>query len=395
VNRDERIGRSLVYLQTLGTALAYVLAIFIADAFYVARHVRDSGMAFGYSFVLVQGGAVGLLFSLSIAIKAVRYSQERRWERLRPLILEKALASLSGSGGTAEMAVFARRNPMEVDRCVAELLACVEGEAHGRLAQMAAGLGLLERWKEQYRSTVRSKRMTAVSRLAQLHSDAAIPTLILALEDPDDEIRLEASRALIRSSGEKEIEAVFHAATRDSLLVRAVLAEALRPHAATVSRSALPAALANADAKIVRTALEIVRAWGRSLPLPATEPLLRHPDAGVRAAALSVLPLLPNPRRHEAEILGLLSDPDESVRVAAVGVSGKLRLASAAGPLRTCLEQGPAMVTVAAAYALAKIGPEGCRALEEQVLASRTRPAAAALEALEQVRSGRMLLAGL
>ena len=53
------------------------------------------------------------------------------------------------------------------------------------------------------------------------------------------------------------------------------------------------------------------------------------------------------------------------------------------------------MATVAAAYALAQIGPEGCRVLEEQVLVSRGRPASAALEALERMRSGRLLLAGL
>ena len=395
MSADERIGRWLIYLQTAGTALAYVLAVFIADAFYVARHVSDSGMAFGYSFVLVQGGLIGFLFLLSLAIKAVRRHRENCWDRFRPIILEKTLASMAGTAAVGELALLQKRHPREVERCIAELLASVHGEAHGRLVNIAVALGQVERWKDQYRSSMKSRRQAAISRLAHLRSDLATPTLILALVDPDDEIKLEASRALIRGSGESEIGAVFHMATRDSLLVRAVLTEALRPHALTVSRSALPAALASPDAKIVRTALEILRAWGKYLPLPSPAPLLCHQDAGVRAAALAILPQTARPLQFEPEVLRLLLDPNESVRAAAAEVAGRLRLVSAAGRLRTCLNDGPAAVTVAAAYALAGIGPDGCSLLEEHVLVTRAQSAAAALEALEQMRAGRLLMPGL
>jgi len=54
---------------------------------------------------------------------------------------------------------------------------------------------------------------------------------------------------------------------------------------------------------------------------------------------------------------------------------------------------GGAEGTIAAAYALARIGPEGCGILEGQVLGSRSTTASAALEALELAHSERLMAA--
>jgi len=395
VSGSERAGRRAIYLQAVGTAAAYVLAIVLVDTLYVGRHVHDAGMAFGYAFCLVQAGAIGVLLALSVAIKFVRHRWERHWERLRPMLLEKATACLAGNGSVQALSALQRRHPREVDRCMAELLHRVHGAAHTRLSALAAELGLVERWKEQYRSRRKGTRKDAISRLGSLESEAAIPTLLRALDDADDEIKLDASRALVRSSGEQEIAAVFQAALRGSLLIRAILTEALRPHALALCESALPAALASPDTKTVRMALEVVGAWGKSLPLPPMGPLLEHADAGVRAAALTVLPKLAQSASCEREVVERLADANEQVRAAAAEAAGKLRLASAVAGLRGCLQERAPQASVAAAYALARIGPEGCRLLEEEVLRSRTASAAAALEALERLRSDRMLLAGL
>jgi hypothetical protein len=60
---------------------------------------------------------------------------------------------------------------------------------------------------------------------------------------------------------------------------------------------------------------------------------------------------------------------------------------------KKCLEIGGAEATIAAAYALARIGPAGCRILEEQVLSSRSTASYAALEALELAHSDRLMAA--
>jgi HEAT repeat protein len=260
---------------------------------------------------------------------------------------------------------------------------------------LAADLGLIERWREQYRSMRLSKRREAIGWMGRLVHDEAIPVLLRALSDPDDEIKLEAARSLIRSSGEREIAEVFRTAVRESLLIRAVLTEALRAHAAMLCRNVLPGELASPTAKHVRTALEIVRAWGKMLPLPAPVPLLRHEDSGVRVAALAILPQYGEAAAFGPEIVRLLGDADERVRAAAAQTAGRLHLGSAAEALHTCLLADGADAVVAAAYALAQIGETGWRMLEKEVLGPRRASAAAALEALEQLKSERLLLVAL
>jgi HEAT repeat protein len=395
VSSDERFSRALIYLQALGTAIAYILAVTIVDAFYVARHVSDPGMAFGYAFCLVQGGIIGFLLALSVVIKLVRHRGDRRWARWQPVILAHASAHLAGTDATTELRKIQKRHPREVERCVAELLLRVQGGARRSLSIVATELNLVERWQEQYRSISSSRRLEAVSRMGRLDGEAATPTLIRALADSEDEIKLEASRSLIRANAPKTLLAVFRAAVRESLLVRAVLAEALRPHAAWLCESAVPEALAGSDPKTVRTALEMVRAWGKSLPMPPVRPALAHENAGVRAAALAVLPQLAAPREYEPEILRALSDDDERVRAAAADVAGRLRLVAAIPALQACLEAGGPESTVAAAYALARLGGEGWHALERESLHPRRETASAALEALEQARSDRLLVSAL
>ncbi|HEY1337717.1 MAG TPA: hypothetical protein VGF59_09420, partial [Bryobacteraceae bacterium] len=92
MNPQERFGRCVIYLQALGTAFGYVLAVAIVDAFYVGRHVADPGMAFGYAFCLVQGGIIFSLLLLSLVIKLVRRKLEIQWNRWQPVILENVTA---------------------------------------------------------------------------------------------------------------------------------------------------------------------------------------------------------------------------------------------------------------------------------------------------------------
>ena len=385
---SERFGRGMIYLQATGVAVGYVGSVLLVDALYVHKHITDTGLSFGYAFVLVEGGVIGSLLALSLVIKYVRHQGDRRWERMRPVIVERVSTHLAGTDASAELKAIGRRYPREVEEAMAELLLRVQGTARGRLSELAASLGLVERWKRRYGSPIAAKRREAISRLGILEGKLATDTLVLALSDANDEVKLEASRALIGTSGEAELRAVFRTALRDSLLVRAVLTESLRPLAARLYSAAVPEALESEDARTVRIALEVVRAWAKAMPLAQVAPLIEHADAGVRAAALAVVPQLLNPRACEAQILHCLEDAAEPVRAAAAEIAGRLRLASAIPGLQRVLEEAGAEATVAAAYALARIGEAGCRILERQVLNARNGSAYAALEALEAERMG-------
>jgi HEAT repeat protein len=390
VTGSERFGRSMIYLQAVAVGASYVGAVLLVDLLYVHRHITDGGLSFGYAFVLVEGGVIASLLALSLVIKFVRHGRDRRWERLRPLIVETVSTHLAGEDRASELKAIGKRNPREMEEAIAELLLRVHGGARARLSELAGTLGLVALWKRRYGSYAASKRREAISRLGILEGDAARDTLVLALSDANDEVKLEASRALIRTSGKAELRAVFHTALRDSLLVRAVLTESLRPHAVLLCGEAVPEALDGDDARTVRTALEIVRAWGKALPLGHLTRLIEHADAGVRTAALAIVPQMVNPRECEPQVLRCLGDEAEPARAAAAEVAGKLRIDAAIPGLRRCLDEASAEATVAAAYALARIGEEGCRILERQVLSARNASGCAALEALEQAKSERM-----
>ena len=391
MSRSERLGRIAIYLQTLGTAVGYVLAVYLTDRFYVHRHIADGGLAFGYAFCLTEFGIIGVLLVLSMVIKFVRRRRDARWAQVQPLIVEKASAHLNGADCAAELRALRRRYPREVEQCMSELLLRVRGAASARLTDLIVDLGLVKLWKRKFRSRLASTRRDAVNRLGLLTGEAGRDTLVRALGDPNDEVKLEASRALISAGGAAELAAVFRTAVHDSLLVRAILTEALRPYASLLCESAAPEMLAGDDPRSVRIALEILRAWRKSLPLAGMQALLRHPDGAVRAAALGVVPQLAAPAELEPWLLECLSDEAESVRAAAADAAGQLRLVSALPALEACLNRGGAEATISAAYAMARIGAQGWRILEGLVLGSRSEAAAAALEALEQARSERLL----
>jgi hypothetical protein len=333
---------------------------------------------------------VGLLL-LSLALKAVRYRRDQSWERLRPRIAAEASAYLGGAD-SATVRTLVRRHPREAERCLCEMLLFVQGATRTRLSALICEVHLDRVWIRRYQSWNDAARREAISKLGQLEGGVANSVLLRALADPNVEVKLEASRALLRGGGREEVSAVFRTALRESLLIRAVLTEALRPYTLALCATAIPEAFASTDARTVRTALEIVSGWGKSVPLTRLEGLLVHSDDGVRAAALAVVPHLLDAGACAPLVTAALADPGEAVRAAAATVAGKLRIDDARPGLEQMLHSDGPDATVAAAYALAALGAEGCRVLEREVRVSRSLSACAALEALERTRSERVRL---
>ncbi len=244
-----------------------------------------------------------------------------------------------------------------------------------------------ERVEKELGSSDVGARRKAAQRLGQLPESVARRLVLVALEDPDAEVRLSASGVALELHVAAAGERVVSWLSDPDRRVRLAAAELL-VHAPTKRAvGALGRALSDPDAGVRSAAAE---ALGASEQPDATMPLLGHLDdatPAVRRAvvnalsrlgdARAVVPLIgkiqdsrPNVRRAVAVALGelgdrratsalllALRDPDEIVRVGALEALGRLRDAQATLAVSALVEDDPrSPVRAAALDALARIG---------------------------------------
>jgi HEAT repeat protein len=217
-------------------------------------------------------------------------------------------------------------------------------------------------------------RMRSVEALEQIGSRAEGP-LLVALDDPDPEIRIRAAVGLERlgvpgtfvdmiQRGERLPEAMetlvkFATAGARELLAELLLHQAHEVRSAVVSairraarRDLAPELIATArhDAEPVlrAAAFEALGALGAPEAVPAALDGLSDPDEAVRTAAIVVLGTLGGPDAVE-RLRGRTADPDRGVRAAAARALGLLRAAEAGPDLLRLLADPEPSVREAAA----------------------------------------------
>jgi HEAT repeat protein len=275
----------------------------------------------------------------------------------------------------------------ELEECLVEFLRIVRGSGREPLSQLAADLGLIARWQRRYQSWSVTRRKEAVTRLALVPRRLSGKVLHAALLDNDETVQLQTARAMISNFEPGELVHVFGLAISGSTVTRMVLAEELRPHALELAKDVIPDALTCGISGPILNTLEVLRAWGKFLPLGEVYPLLCHQNAAIRTAAFQLLPLIPRSPSLESEILNGLNDSEEGVQLAAAAAAARLTIKSALPCLARWLHESEPGMTSAAAYALAQLGPLGCEVLERETFVGSPVAASIALEALESVRT--------
>jgi len=313
----------------------------------------------------------------------------RGWKHYRDAEIRDKLASHAvGTDRLAELKRLHRQRGRALERLLVEMLSCVRGTARERLSHLAVDLGLVARWQQQTGSHKPQVRKQALVRLVLLAGGVADAVLLPALLDPQESVRLEASRALLQAGGRHDVEEVFSSVTTQPPEIRSALAEDLRPHALTLCESAIPEIVKSNDPERLRALLELLEGWGKALPLPNLLPLLHHPDPDLRARAFRLLPYVAIMRSVEPEVLRALRQEDERVKAAACLAAARLRIESAVPLLASCLRDPDADLALAAACALAEMGSGGLLILEDELNTSwEPKAAAAALRAIDRVRS--------
>jgi HEAT repeat protein len=383
----ERSDRIAVLSKTLAFGMAYLLAIVSVNRFYLNPRVVSRELSLAMSIAFVQCATIAVLLAFSFCRKLARQVRESRAARVSPAIRELLALQAAGNDHSEDIRQIQVAYPRELEQCLVEFLRMVRGGGRELLAQLAFDLRLIKQWQRQFRSRNLSRRKTAVAQLALVPRKFAGDVLQQALLDPDESVRLHTARHMVSNLEPGELPLVFALVVNGSLVARMVLAEDLRPYALELAKEAIPAVLASGKPAAMGAALDVLRAWGKFLPLPQVYPLLRHADPGVRVAALRILPLVPRSPELEMEVLHALNDPVEAVRAMAVRIAAKFGISNALPQLVRCLHDQDARTAAAAAHALAQLGADGCRILEQEMVSGPQLAASAALEALQRLQT--------
>ena len=310
---------------------------------------------------------------------------------LVPKIREELVRYLSGSNDQTALREFLKTHRQDVADAILSFQATIGGSGRDRLCEMALSFGLVHDWCQDAHSKDVVARRTAYTRLAFVCGNepcrrVAGDMLLLALKDRDREVSIAAASGAARSDEIAEVEQVLEMAVSQSLLVRIVVAESLRRHAAALCEKAVPEILASADTRRVLAALEILIAWERAIPLMNLRPLLDHPDRRIRLQALRLAPLVPASPENRAAILHALADSDPELSTVAALSAGRLKIEESLPSLARCLRTGTAEQARSAAAALADIPPRGWETLAELSASSNPVTAACASAALTRAR---------
>jgi HEAT repeat protein len=183
---------------------------------------------------------------------------------------------------------------------------------------------------EDSNDSVRAEAVEALGKLGPAAADVAVPRMVHALHDPDSWVSALAAEALgaMGESAEEAVPALVRSLSHISAQVRANAAEALgkMDQAAQTARPALVQAATEADGNV---RCQAVRALGLLGPEPAAREALcaalRDADPQVRAAAAEALGQWRDEGEDvKAELIRLLDDPNDGVKVQAAQVLPRL-----------------------------------------------------------------------
>ena len=369
---------------------AYVGAALLLQPFVSVSMGKGSWwFSLPLSLALVQSGALAILLFVLFFAKIRRQLRHKLAARFEVPIRELLSDQAVGGQNLAALQEIGQHRRLLIERCLVELLFSVRGEGKIRLTDVAKAFGFVSDWKRQANSWSVTNRRIAISALAETGLPEATNSLRTALTDSDGQIRLTAARALARSSGASAKE-IFSYALSQPLLVRALLAEELKKHAALIAAADLLPP--RCDRNKLLAALGIMLSWRRSILVPGLADLINDPDPEIAEAALRLLPYAGEPVAQEQHLEAAFNRPEPSIRSAAAAMQGRLQICSSTPGLTRGLSDPDRSVVHSCASAIAELGPEWWPLLESEVLTGSPR-ARVALEALETAQSGRLSMA--
>jgi len=320
-----------------------------------------------------------ILAVLSMIAKSIRYVARVGAVRISPEIRETLAGVVVGDGDRERLRWLAGHYPRPFEVIFTEFLSSFGGQINSELSVLAEELGLVERWRRATHSRNFLVQKTALANLGRIGH----PIDPGFLRHPLEQTRIEAACAALASGLADAPALVFKMLPDQSQLGRILLADSLRPFAPEICERYLADGIRSPDIRRAKASIDLLRAWERWIPITGFSQLVAKRDMDLRLAALPALRFAAAAEQEAAqEIIDLLNLPDERVHAPAAKAAADLGISASIPLLMKQLRQGGPVSALAAAQALAGLGPEGMDLLEKEIV-SGERPQYA-LQALEQ-----------
>jgi hypothetical protein len=366
-------------------SIALMVAVYVGAVYWVYRASSTASepaarlLPLATSLAVVPLVLVIILAVCSMIAKSFRYVARVRDARISPEIRETLAGVAAGDGDRERLKWLAQQHPRPFEIIFTEFLSSFGGQINAELRILAVELGLAERWRHATRSRNFLAQKMALANLGRI-GQAIDPRLLL---HPLEQTRIEAGCAMLASGSADAPAQVFKMLPDQSLLGRILLADSLRPFATEICERYLVDGIRSADIRRARASLDLVRAWERWIPIEGFAKLVAERDIDLRLAALPALRYASASEQEAAqEVFALLEFPDERAHAPAAKAASDIGISASIPLLLNQLRKAGPVPALAAAKALAEMGPEGQDLLENEILTS-VRPQYA-LQALEQ-----------
>jgi len=280
-------------------------------------------------------GVVLVLFLAGAMVSRSAASRRRAaLPAIRTAALDALIVYLGGNRDLSRLKAIAAVDRQELEKTILDLQFLVRRE---ELCGLAIQLDYVQDWCSAARSPKVEVRREAFAHLAAMAHYGPVRRIMGNLPgrgfaDPDEKTRLEAARILLSGEDPDEIAMVFERVLADTPRIRLLTAQETGRHAAELCRSVAPKALQSREPGSLVNLLRILASWERGLPLPNVAAPASHPDPGVRAEVMRLLPWLPSTPENVCALRSGLADENPSVRDAAARAAGRLGLSNAVPP---------------------------------------------------------------
>lgn len=382
-----RVARVVVLLKVVIVQAAIVILVLGVNQRFFAARYKELPLSLAVSFLAVQIGLIIGQLLVSSAVKHRSALSEKDSEEVCPVIRNYLAEHVAGEDRRRVLMTLSVWHRGDVQRCLTEFLAAVEGVSRIRLQELAVRLGYPWMWAKLARFGTTSQRREAAYRLGLLGLPEYRRPLVSLLDDHAPHVQTAASRALLAIGEPEDIELVMSFAFDAPLLVRAVLVTELGRHEAAARRAVVAALRSQVERRVV-AALEMCAAWMLPLPVSLLTPALIHTSAKVRASAFGMLHLLGATSEVELWLFAGLVDPNPLARSAAMSAARRIKLRSAIPVIESLLRSPDRSGARECCIALAAMGPDGWPVLEELVRRGDRELAGYALSALAAAQVG-------